>query len=54
MNPELVAEVDRYIADLLAPQDDALLATIESLDQAEIAWRSPWSIVNLIDLYRVV
>jgi caffeoyl-CoA O-methyltransferase len=34
MNPELVAEVDRYISDLLAPQDDALLATIKSLDQA--------------------
>ena len=34
MNPELFADVDRYIADLLAPQDDALLSTIESLDKA--------------------
>jgi caffeoyl-CoA O-methyltransferase len=34
MNPELFAEVDHYIAELLAPEDDALLTTIESLDQA--------------------
>lgn len=40
MNPELFTEVDRYIADLLAPQDDALLATIESLDRSEIPQHS--------------
>ena len=40
MNPELFTEVDRYIADLLAPQDDALLATIESLERAEIPQHS--------------
>jgi caffeoyl-CoA O-methyltransferase len=40
MDPELVAEVDRYIADLLAPQDDALLATIKSLDQAGMPQQS--------------
>ena len=40
MNSELFPEVDRYIADLLAPQDDALLATIESLDRAEIPQHS--------------
>jgi caffeoyl-CoA O-methyltransferase len=34
MNPKLFAEVDCYIADLLAPQDEALLTTIKSLDQA--------------------
>ena len=34
MNSKLFADVDRYIADLLAPQDDALLSTIESLDRA--------------------
>ena len=34
MNPKLFADVDRYIADLLAPQDDALLSTIESLDRS--------------------
>ena len=40
MNPELFTEIDRYIADLLAPQDDALLATIESLDRAKIPQHS--------------
>ncbi|MEM8831780.1 MAG: O-methyltransferase [Cyanobacteria bacterium P01_G01_bin.19] len=34
MNPKLFTDVDRYIADFLAPQDDALLSTIESLDKA--------------------
>lgn len=34
MNSEIFADVDRYIADLLAPQDEALLTTIESLDKA--------------------
>lgn len=34
MNPKLFTDVDRYIADLLAPQDDALRSTIESLDRA--------------------
>lgn len=34
MNSKLFADVDRYIADLLAPQDDALRSTIESLDRA--------------------
>ena len=34
MNPKLFTDVDRYIADLLAPQDDALRSTIESLDKA--------------------
>ena len=34
MNSEIFAEVDCYIANLLAPQDEALLATIESLDKA--------------------
>ncbi|MEM8778125.1 MAG: O-methyltransferase [Cyanobacteria bacterium P01_G01_bin.49] len=34
MNPELFVKVDRYIADLLTPQDNTLLATIESLDKA--------------------
>ena len=34
MDSEIFAEVDRYIADLLAPQDDALRSTIKSLDKA--------------------
>ena len=34
MNPKLFTDVDRYIADLLAPQDEALRSTIESLDKA--------------------
>ena len=33
MNSELFAEVARYITDFLAPQDDALITTIESLDR---------------------
>ncbi|WP_036478484.1 O-methyltransferase [Myxosarcina sp. GI1] len=40
MNPELFAEVDRYIGDLLAPQDDALSATIESLGREGIPQHS--------------
>lgn len=40
MNPKLFADVDRYIADLLAPQDDALRSTIESLDRAGIPQHS--------------
>ena len=40
MNSELFAEVDCYIADLLAPQDEALLATIQSLDEAEMPQHS--------------
>lgn len=34
MNSEIFADVDHYIANLLAPQDEALLATIKSLDNA--------------------
>jgi caffeoyl-CoA O-methyltransferase len=34
MNSEIFADVDCYIANLLAPQDEALISTIESLDRA--------------------
>ena len=40
MEQELFSEVDRYISNLLAPQDDALRATIESLDQAGLPQHS--------------
>ena len=40
MNQELFAKVDCYIAELLAPQDDALMTTIKSLDTAEIPQHS--------------
>lgn len=33
MNPELFAQVDNYISNLLAPEDKALSDTIESLDR---------------------
>lgn len=40
MKPEIFSEVDHYIADLLAPQDDVLLSTIESLDTAKMPQQS--------------
>ena len=36
MNPEIFKKVDKYVSDLLAPEDDILIDTIQSLDKEGI------------------